>query len=102
MTVLYATHPRFLEHRAGPGHPESYRRALRSFCQAGGGALDADTGVVPESWEAALLAAGAGLEVIRRLQAGEGDVGFCAVRPPGHHALASQAMGFCLFNNVAV
>ena len=40
--------------------------------------------------------------MIRRLQAGEGDAGFCAVRPPGHHALASQAMGFCLFNNVAV
>ena len=142
MTVLYATHPRFLEHVAGRGHPESparlravqlgiqqaglvdalvlvepvvaddaelerihpeaYRRALRSFCEAGGGQLDGDTAVVPESWEAALLAAGAGLEVIRRLEAGEGDVGFCAVRPPGHHALASQAMGFCLFNNVAV
>ncbi|MCU1369679.1 MAG: putative deacetylase [Ilumatobacteraceae bacterium] len=142
MTVLYATHPRFLEHSAGPGHPESparlravqlgvqqagltdaltpvepvaaddaelerihpeaYRRALRSFCAAGGGSLDGDTAVVPASWDAALLAAGAGLEVIRRLQGGEGDAGFCAVRPPGHHALASQAMGFCLFNNVAV
>ena len=142
MPVLYATHPRFLDHSAGRGHPESparlravqlgvqqaglvealvpvepvaaadaeleaihpeaYRRALRSFCAAGGGQLDGDTAVVPESWEAALLAAGAGLEVIRRLQAGEGEVGFCAVRPPGHHALASQAMGFCLFNNVAV
>jgi acetoin utilization deacetylase AcuC-like enzyme len=83
-------------------HPEAYRRALRSFCEAGGGSLDGDTAVVPESWEAALLAAGAGIEVIRRLEGGEGDVGFCAVRPPGHHALASQAMGFCLFNNVAV
>lgn len=142
MPVLYATHPRFLDHSAGRGHPESparlravqlgiqragltealtavvpvaaldvelerihpeaYRRALRSFCAAGGGQLDGDTMVVPESWEAALLAAGAGLEVIRRLEAGEGDAGFCAVRPPGHHALASQAMGFCLFNNVAV
>ncbi len=83
-------------------HPEAYRRALRSFCAAGGGEIDADTVVVPESWNAALLAAGAGIEVIRRLQAGEGEAGFCAVRPPGHHALASQAMGFCLFNNVAV
>jgi len=142
MAVLYSTHPRFLDHSAGRGHPESparlravqlgiqqaglvealtpvvpvaavdaelerihpeaYRRALQSFCDAGGGQLDGDTAVVPESWEAALLAAGAGLEVIRRLEAGEGDAGFCAVRPPGHHALASQAMGFCLFNNVAV
>jgi len=49
-----------------------------------------------------VLAAGAGIEVARRLAAGEGDVGFCALRPPGHHALASRAMGFCLFNNVAV
>jgi acetoin utilization deacetylase AcuC-like enzyme len=142
MTVLYATHPRFLDHRPGRGHPESparlravgmgiaragleealvaveptpapddvlelvhpepYRRALRSFCEAGGGPLDGDTAVVPESWEAALLAAGAGLEVIDQLDAGRGTVGFCAVRPPGHHALPSQAMGFCLFNNVAV
>jgi acetoin utilization deacetylase AcuC-like enzyme len=85
-----------------PIHPEPYRRALRSFCAAGGGQLDGDTAVVPDSWDAALLAAGAGIEVIRRLQAGAGEAGFCAVRPPGHHALASQAMGFCLFNNVAV
>jgi acetoin utilization deacetylase AcuC-like enzyme len=83
-------------------HPEAYRRALRSFCEAGGGSLDGDTAVVPESWEAALLAAGAGLEVIGALDEGRGSAGFCAVRPPGHHALPSQAMGFCLFNNVAV
>jgi len=83
-------------------HPSAYRRALRSFCESGGGALDGDTFVVEESWDAALLAAGAGLSLIERLDDGDGDVGFCAVRPPGHHALASQAMGFCLFNNVAV
>ena len=83
-------------------HPEAYRRALQSFCAAGGGAIDADTFAGSDSWEAALLAAGAGIEVIAQLRAGAGEVGFCAVRPPGHHALASQAMGFCLFNNVAV
>jgi len=83
-------------------HPDAYRRALESFCGAGGGYLDGDTHVGRASWEAAGLAAGAGLEVIAHLDRGEGEVGFCAVRPPGHHALASRAMGFCLFNNVAV
>jgi acetoin utilization deacetylase AcuC-like enzyme len=83
-------------------HPEAYQRALAEFCAAGGGYLDGDTHAGSESWEAARLAAGAGLEVIRRLDAGHGDVGFCALRPPGHHALASRAMGFCLLNNVAV
>jgi acetoin utilization deacetylase AcuC-like enzyme len=83
-------------------HPVAYQRALAEFCAAGGGYLDGDTHVGRASWDAALLAAGAGLELVRRLDAGEGEVGFCAVRPPGHHALASRAMGFCLFNNVAV
>ncbi|CAN5516217.1 histone deacetylase [soil metagenome] len=83
-------------------HPAAYTRALSEFCAAGGGYLDGDTHVGRASWEAATLAAGSGLEVIRRLDAGEGSAGFCAVRPPGHHALADRAMGFCLLNNVAV
>lgn len=83
-------------------HPEVYTRALAEFCAAGGGYLDGDTHVGTASWEVATLAAGAGLEVVRRLDAGDGDAGFCAIRPPGHHALASRAMGFCLLNNVAV
>lgn len=83
-------------------HPKIYTRALEKFCAAGGGYLDGDTHVVPASWEAALLAAGAGLEVVRRLDRGEGEAGFCAVRPPGHHALSNRAMGFCLLNNVAI
>ncbi|HEX2578527.1 MAG TPA: histone deacetylase [Aquihabitans sp.] len=83
-------------------HPEAYTKALADFCASGGGYLDGDTHVSTASWEAATLAAGAGLEVVRRLDAGEGEAGFCAVRPPGHHALASRAMGFCLLNNVAV
>src|SRR3546814_5445853 len=52
------------------------------------------------SYEAALLAVGAGLTAVASLEAGEGDSAFCAVRPPGHHATPTQAMGFCLFNNV--
>ena len=62
----------------------------------------ADTGASESSYDAAVLAAGAGVDAVERLDRGEGDVAFCAVRPPGHHALAARAMGFCLFNNVAV
>ena len=140
--MLYATHPLFLDHDTGNGHPErparlraveqgieaaglrealvpvvpvpaspedlarihppAYTQALDDFCRHGGGYLDGDTHVGRESWDAAALAAGAGVEVIRRLDRGEGAVGFCAVRPPGHHAVASRSMGFCLVNNVAV
>jgi acetoin utilization deacetylase AcuC-like enzyme len=64
--------------------------------------LDADTAVSPASWEAALLAAGAGIQAADALVRGEGTAAFCAVRPPGHHAVADRAMGFCLVNNVAV
>jgi len=83
-------------------HPEPLVSALERFCRAGGGYLDADTHAGPTSFDAALLAAGAGLEIVGRLDRGEGDAGFCAVRPPGHHATSNRSMGFCLFNNVAV
>ena len=83
-------------------HSRAYIDALHRFCLTGGGSLDGDTSVVPRSWDAALRAAGAGLTAIARLEAGEADAAFCAVRPPGHHALPTRAMGFCLFNNVAV
>jgi acetoin utilization deacetylase AcuC-like enzyme len=83
-------------------HPLSYLEALRAFCDAGGGRLDPDTIAGPGSWDTALLAAGAGLAVVDALTAGQGEVGFVAARPPGHHALADEPMGFCLLNNVAV
>jgi acetoin utilization deacetylase AcuC-like enzyme len=77
--------------------------ALRRFLEAGGGALDPDTTAGPQSWEAALRSAGAGLAAVEALRAASHDTtAFLAVRPPGHHALANRAMGFCLFNNVAV
>jgi acetoin utilization deacetylase AcuC-like enzyme len=83
-------------------HPADHLDRLEAFCRAGGGRIDADTAVSERSWDVALLAAGAGIDVVERLERGEADAAFCAVRPPGHHATADQAMGFCLLNNVAV
>ena len=142
MSVLFVTHPHYLEHVAGRHHPERPARldavvagahasglgdalvplaprsatraelervhpgahldALAGFCAGGGGHLDADTGAVAASWNAAVLAAGAGLAAVEALDAGQGGAAFCAVRPPGHHATPATAMGFCLLNNVAV
>jgi acetoin utilization deacetylase AcuC-like enzyme len=83
-------------------HDPALVTTVRDVCAAGGGRLDPDTFASAGSWDAALLAAGAGLAAIEALDAGAGDAAFCAVRPPGHHATRSQAMGFCLFSNVAV
>ncbi len=83
-------------------HSAEHLDRLELFCRSGGGDIDGETSVVPESWDAALLAAGAGLDAIARLDRGEADAAFCAVRPPGHHAMPTYPMGFCLFNNVAV
>ncbi len=83
-------------------HPRQHIEEVRLRVERGEGRLDADTAVSSASFDAALLGAGAGLETIARLEAGEGEAGFCVVRPPGHHALADTSMGFCLFNNVAI
>jgi acetoin utilization deacetylase AcuC-like enzyme len=64
--------------------------------------LDPDTILSPDSAEAALRAAGAAVAAVDHVLGGEATAAFCAVRPPGHHATAGEAMGFCLFNSVAV
>jgi acetoin utilization deacetylase AcuC-like enzyme len=64
--------------------------------------LDPDTVVSSGSWEAALRATGAAIQAVDEVMAGKADNAFCAVRPPGHHAEPARAMGFCLFNTVAI
>jgi len=83
-------------------HDPVYIEAVRRFCEAGGGDLDPDTHASPGSWAAAVAAAGAGPTAVERLTAGFGGPAIVTVRPPGHHALRNRAMGFCLFNNVAI
>jgi acetoin utilization deacetylase AcuC-like enzyme len=84
-------------------HPKAYVEMVRAAIPARDHAwLDPDTVVSPGSWEAALRATGATIYAVDQVMAGKADNAFCAVRPPGHHAEPSRAMGFCLFNSVAV
>ena len=83
-------------------HPSDHLAALVEIDAAGGGLVDTDTVMSPGSWSVARLAAGAGLVAVAALRAGEADVAFCAVRPPGHHATPNKSMGFCLVNNLAI
>ncbi|MDX2104388.1 MAG: histone deacetylase family protein [Alphaproteobacteria bacterium] len=84
-------------------HPRAYVEALLDGLPTRGMMqLDADTIVSAGSKEAALRAAGAVVQAVDAVMAGEARNAFCAVRPPGHHAEPASSMGFCLFNNVAV
>jgi len=84
-------------------HPRPYvERLLRAVPKSGHVGIDADTVLSPASGEAALRAAGAVVAAVDTVARGEADNAFCAVRPPGHHAEPDRAMGFCLFNNIAV
>ena len=83
-------------------HPASYVDWIQELCELGGGPIDADTYAVPGTFGAALRAAGGAVELVDALLGGSADVGVSALRPPGHHAEASRAMGFCFFGNVAV
>jgi acetoin utilization deacetylase AcuC-like enzyme len=83
-------------------HGSAYIDEVRRFAAQGGGHLDADTVVSRMSFEVARLAAGAACDAVARVASGDDRQALCLVRPPGHHALADAAMGFCLFSNVAV
>ncbi len=84
-------------------HPRGYIEAIRAAApQRGIVHLDPDTAMSPGTWDAALRAAGAAVLATDLVVGGEAESAFCSIRPPGHHATRTRAMGFCIFNNVAV
>lgn len=83
-------------------HTANHVAAMRDFIARGGGHIDADTVASPATWDAALRAVGGVVEAVDSVGSGRMDNALCLVRPPGHHATPDRAMGFCVFNNVAI
>jgi acetoin utilization deacetylase AcuC-like enzyme len=83
-------------------HEAAHIDRIAALAARSGGRLDADTVVSPASYDVAALAAGAACDAVDRVLAGKAKAALGIVRPPGHHALSERAMGFCLFNNIAV
>ena len=100
-----------IEHREGRhatvdelvlAHDRVYVEQVRALAESGGGRLDGDTVVSEGSWDAATAGSGCVLDGIDWAFDGSVTRSFCAVRPPGHHALRARGMGFCLFGNIGV
>ncbi len=83
-------------------HTSDYVQYIEESCRRGIKALDPDTRICPLSYHVALLAVGGALAAVDSVMEGRVDQAFVAVRPPGHHAERARAMGFCLFNNIAI
>ncbi len=90
------------DHELTAVHPRSHIATIERFASEGGGHIDADTVVSERSAELARLGSGTLLAAVRRLAEGVASGAFVAVRPPGHHATRDVALGFCLYNHVAV
>lgn len=83
-------------------HHRGYVESVERFAARGGGYIERDTVASRDSFDVALSAAGAVVDAVQRVLRGEDTQALCLVRPPGHHAVERSAMGFCLFNNVAI
>jgi len=83
-------------------HDPRYIEKVRKWCEGGGGRIETDTIVSPDSCTVALHAAGTVMAAVDGVLTGDDRRALCLVRPPGHHALSAKAMGFCLFNNIAL
>jgi acetoin utilization deacetylase AcuC-like enzyme len=83
-------------------HPLYYQEQVKQMSLAGGGFLDPDTYLTPESYQAATVAAGSLIDLTMAVLNKQVDNGFALIRPPGHHAIRNKGMGFCLFSNVAI
>ncbi len=104
--VLDAMHPLAIEPIDLPAlhriHAPDYVQRVQGMAAAGGGMLDFETYMTSTSFEAARMAAGAAIAVTQAVVSGQARNGFSIMRPPGHHALPDQAMGFCIFANAAL
>src|SRR5262245_4515377 len=83
-------------------HSEDLILRIESACAQDRGYLDVDTRISPESFEVSRIAAGAAVTAVDAVMGEEGSRAFGLIRPPGHHATGTTAMGFCLFNNAAI
>jgi acetoin utilization deacetylase AcuC-like enzyme len=101
--LLVIQAPEIARERLSPVHTPAYVREVEAAIESGARVLDdGDTRVSADSWRAARAAAGGAVDAVDRVMSGEWDNAFVCARPPGHHAERSSAMGFCLFNNVAI